>query len=303
MNKEILVVSFASLDEKSGKFNNPYVTFALPNENIDQTVESLRWAIAIQLNGPLLDSYQDTLKELDARKEQLSQLIDGKIENFEIEDTRYSVKILPFEPGLESHKDWAEVRPGTRLYIQYDKKGNELGVFAEDDGKLSTRFINFFRTSNPQTLTLYHYLPFVIEGKVGYMINHEQERVGSLMMYAKPMAGFYFFVVDSEDNGYIVDVLGRKVTESPTRIDFDNPGYNGYIIFMEGDKYGFIHAESGTKSPVIFDGIDTVEIGEAVRVKKGDEWGFLTETFEFISENAIEEDDCLTDDIYWYGDE
>lgn len=297
------MVSFSFVDKKSGKHITPGEVFALPLENYDESVESLRWAIAINQNGSLLESYQETLHELDARKDQLAQLIDGQIEYFEIDDARYYAKSLPFEPGQDNPKNLSDVRPGTKLYIRYDKEGKEIGIFAEDDGNPSTGYINFFRTSDPQTLTLFYFMPFVIDGKGGYMINHKQERVTSVLKYAKPMAGFFYFVVDSDSKGYFVDMMGRKVTESPTRIDFDNPGYNGYIIFMEGDKYGFIHAESGTKSPVVFDGIDTVEIGKAIRVKKDGEWGYLTETFEFIPEKAIEEDDSLTDDIYWYGDE
>ena len=303
MKKNVLVVSFSYLEKESEKYITPVEYFAVPFDNHEESVESLRWAIAIHQNGSLLESYQDTLNELDNRKEQLAQLVEGKIEYFEIDNARYYVKALPFEPGQDSLKDLTEVRPGTTLYIRYDKEDNEIGVFTEYDGKLSTIYIEFFKTSTPQTLTLFNYMPFVIDGNGGYMINLDQQRVGPLLKYAMPMAGFFYFVVDNEDNGYIVDVMGRKVTESPTKIDFDNPGYNGYIIFMEGGKYGFIHAESGTKSPVVFDCIDTVELGEAVRVKKDGEWGFLTETFEFISESAIEEDDSLTDDIYWRGDE
>lgn len=304
MNKKVLVVSFTFFSKKSEKFITPDEIIALPLEDSEDVIESLRWAIAIHQEGFLLETYHQTLSELDARRVELAQLIEGKIEYFEINHARYLVKEMPFEPSKETPTDLAELRPGKRLYIRYDADGNETGVFAEDPGfEVVTRFVHFFKASNPQTLTLFDYMPFVIDGEYGYMLNQKQERVGSLLKYAQPMAGFYYFVVDSEGNGCIVDVTGRKITEGPTRIDFDNPGYNGYIIFMEGDKWGFIHAESGTKSPVVFDGIIPVEIGEAVRVKKNDEWGFLTETFDFISESAIEEDDSLSDDIYWYGDE
>lgn len=300
----VLIVSFANMDEKSGNFHEPLALFALPNESIEESVESLRWTIAIHHNGSFFESYQETLSELDARKDELAQFIEGKSEYFEIDDARYYIKALPFEPGQENPMDLAKLRPGKMLYIRFDADGNETAVFAEDPGfEVVTRFVHFFKASNPQTLTLFHFMPFVIDGEYGYMINPKHERVGSLLKYAKPMAGFFYFVIDSDGKGYIVDVNGRKVTEIPTKIDFDNPGYNGYIPFMEGDKWGFIHADSATKSPVVFDGICPVEIGEAVRVKKDGEWGFLTETFDFISESAIEEDDSLTDDIYWYGDE
>lgn len=303
MNKKVLVVSFTYPDAKSGELFAPEEMFVVPYGESDETVESLLWAIAIQENGPSLETYRATLDELNARREELRHLADGRIEFFEIDGSRYYAKAMPFEQGRENPLDLNEARPGTTLYIRYDGEGNELGVFAECPGfEEVTKYVRFFKTSDPQMLTLHHFMPFVIDGEYGYMIDPKQERLGASLKYAKPLAGFFYFVVDSDEKGYIVDVTGRKVTESPTRIDFDNPGYNGYIIFTEGDKWGFIHTESGIKSPVVFDGILTVEIGEPVNVKKDGEWGFLTETFDFIPESAIEEDDSLTDDIYWYGD-
>lgn len=303
MNQNLLIVSFSFRDEKIGEFTNPEESFALPCENSGQCVESLRWAIAINQNGPMLSSYQKTLSELDDLDQQLILLIEGRIEYFEINDSRYYVKSLPFEPGQHNPKDLNGLRPGDMLYIREDKEGNDIGIFADFDERYTSRFIYFFKTSDPQTLTLYNYMPFVIEGEAGYMINLKRERTGSLLKYAKPLPGFFFFVVDCDSNRFIVDVNGRKVTGSSTKIEILNPGYNGYIVFADGDKYGFIHAESATQSPVVFDEIDTVEMGEPVRVRKDGEWGYLTETFDFISEAAIQEDDSLTDDIYWYGDE
>ena len=79
--------------------------------------------------------------------------------------------------------------------------------------------------------------------------------------------------------------------------------YNGYVLLRENDKWGFIHVDSHTVSPVEYDDIEPVELAEAIKVKKGEEWGYLAEDFTIIPESIIEEDDANWDDVYWYGDE
>ena len=75
---------------------------------------------------------------------------------------------------------------------------------------------------------------------------------------------------------------------------------NGYMVFEEGGKVGFFELNTDVKSP-LFDDIDIIEMGEAIRVKKDGEWGFLAEDFTFLPEKEVEVNDDLSDLVYWFG--
>ena len=75
---------------------------------------------------------------------------------------------------------------------------------------------------------------------------------------------------------------------------------NGYLQFEKDGKQGFFELGSGVMSP-LFDEVEPIEMGEAIRVKKDGEWGYLAEDFTFLPEKEIKVNDGLSDEINWFG--
>lgn len=312
MKNEVILVGTSCLNENTGNYDGCYYHFALAGGHKSDTVASFKMAVAITLFRGYFDTVRTCLDELEQYTAEIGDLLEGRSENFKFRNKLFSAYRLELDEGREDAVPASDLEIGSTLYVMCDndKPVKVASSYREGDYPSGDypSMVWFFKKSYPQTMTLYNYLPFVLEGNMGYMLLLDEAPCGGPFIYAEQLAGANFFVVEPAEheqdrNSYIVDFEGYKLTPDHTSMRGGDSGSNGYIIFTAGGKWGFIHATSGMVSPVEYDDIDPVDMDEYVRVKKNGEWGYLTEDFTFISEKDMEEDPDLSDLRYWKGED
>ena len=308
MNNNVILIGTRFLDEETGQYGETSYDIALPDGPTDETCEALKMAIAILVCDEWLICYRSLLEELDEESLNITDMLEGRKDHFIFKGMKFSSKHFELDKGKDDAKPVSSLKQGSMLYICCDSKWTPERIISDYHDESNCCFVRFFRKSDPQTLTFLQYMPFVLEGDAGYMILPDGKVCGGPYTFARQLAGMNFLVAepapeDQEYNSYIVNVAGEKLTPDYAKIEEGNPGFNGYILFCAGGRWGFIHAESGITSPAEYEDIDPVEMGELVKVKKDGVWGYLTEDFNFISKEEADEDYEKHDLCYWRGDD
>lgn len=246
------------------------------------------------------ESTHELFKEKDS--EAIMCALEGGCERFKIGN-----RDMTFRPVVVQFDEKEEKEPfeNKKFLYQRLKENFETGM-AEEAGIFTTpgdrcyEIIPLVNADRPLGLSLKRYMPFTVKDGKAYMYDLEGKPCSEAFDYVEPHSDFLFFVKESTGKQYFVDLMGNRLTGE--NIEFKRgDDYNGYIIFKENGKFGFIQTDSHIVSPAEYDDIEPIELAEAVKVKKGEEWGYLAEDFTFIPETLIEEDDDNWDDVFWYG--
>lgn len=308
MENNVILIGIAVIDEETGKYGDYMYHAAIPDGPVSELLSTYKSVVSILLCEEWLGKYSECLAELDACSNDIMDMLEGRRDHFWFANMHFNMTRLPLDDGQDDDIPVSSVRQGTELFVRFENN-TAVGVSTAIFGDGDYDFVRFYRESTPKTLTLNDFMPFVIEGDAGYMVLPDGSRGDKLYDYAKPLAGLNYIVnevVDGDhDSGrsYIINRHGHQLTPYGTKIEAGNPGYNGCIPFIVGDKWGFIHVDSGTVSPVEYEDIAPVQLDEYIHVKKNGEWGYLAEDFTFISDRLVAEDDEKADDRYWAGDD
>ena len=304
MEKKVYVLTNVTPNE-NGKIN--YIGGSLAAfENLGkEMLPKVLEVLTVICSEGFVEEYENTFKLFKERdSDVITEALEGKVEKFKIGNSDMSFRSMVVKSDDQDDNFSFENKKFLYQRIKENYKTGEMeevGIFTSS-GDGFYEIIPLVKIDRPLGLSLKRYLPFTVKDGKAYMYDFEGKPCGGPFEYVEPHSGLLFFVAESKDKKYFVDFMGNRLTGE--NIFFNSADdYNGYIIFGKNDKWGFIHVDSHTVSPVEYDDIEPVELAEAIKVKKGEEWGYLAEDFTFIPESIIEEEDSNWDDVYWYGDE
>ena len=302
MEKEIYILTDVTPDE-GGKVDYIRGSLAAFEHLGKEMLPKVLEVLTIIGSGGYLDEYENTFnlyKERDS--ETITEALEGRIKKFKIGNSDMTFRSVIIK-SVDQEENFSF--ENKKYLYQRLKENNETGII-EEVGIFFTSGAGFYeviplvKKDRPLGLSLKRYMPFTVKDGKAYMYDMEGKPCGGPFEYVEPHSGLLYFVAESKEKKYIVDFIGQRLTGE--NIEFNSADdYNGYILFQENGKFGFIHSESRMVSPVEFDDIEPIELAEAVKVKKEDEWGYLAEDFTFLPEKEIKVNDGLSDEIYWFG--
>ena len=271
----------------------------LEETNLPQIIEALT---VERFKG--LEDYEIIRDEIRKQAGEILEVMEGKKESFTVGESVYTLRPVNLDADTEDVKEDLDKINTLYLRYRYDKKDDleETGIYSKpsmDD--TPEAIINLVQPGKKIGLSHQFYFPFEVENKKAYMFNPKGERCGGPFISTAILGGHTFNVIEPDGKSYIVDIVGTKLTGDNVKVN-PNDSFNGYTPFRENDKWGFIHDSSNIVSPVEYDEIDIIEMGEPVHVKKDGEWGYLAKDFTFIPESRLnDDDDDPSDDIFWRG--
>ena len=193
---------------------------------------------------------------------------------------------MAYEPE-ESNKDKGKDK-FPYVYVKFDENRimPEIAYESLEKGReIPSLCVPLVRDGSWPGLAFGISMPFIVKDKKLHMFDKEGNSCGDPLDAALPLIGGYYLVEISDSDSFIVNREGIKVSESG--VDVYSP-CNGYCVFEKDGKYGFI-TEWGEMCEPKFDEIDIIEMGESVKVKLGDQWGYVTTDNEFVTEEQLEE--------------
>lgn len=304
MEKKVYILTDVTPDE-NGRVNYIEGSLAAFEKLGKEMLPKVLEVLTVICSEGHVEEYENTYKLFKERdSEAITETLEGITEKFKIGNSE-----MIFRPIIVESDNNEEINPfENKKYLYQRIKENYKTGKVEETGFFTTSGDGFYqiiplvRIDRPLGLSLKRYLPFTVKDGKAYMYDFEGNPCGGPFEYVEPHSGLLFFVAESINKKYFVDFKGNRLTGENIRFN-SGDDYNGYILFRENEKWGFIHIDSHTVSPVEYDDIEPIGLAESIKVKKGDEWGYLAEDFTFIPESIIEEDDENWDDVYWYGDE
>lgn len=274
---------------------------SLEKINLPQIIEALTVA---RFEG--LENYEPVREEISKQKDEILAVMEGKKEFFTIGESKYTLRPVILDSNTEEKEE--ELDKITTLYLRYryDEKGDlkETGIYSKSlMDETPEAPINLVNPGKKIGLSHHFYFPFEIEDSKAYMFNPKGERCGGPFISTALLGGYTYHVIEPDGKSYIVNIAGEKLTGDNVEVN-PNDNFNGYTPFRENDKWGFIHDDSNIVSPVEYEEIDIIEMGEPIHVKKDGEWGYLAEDFTFIPETRLDDTEKdPSDDIYWRGED
>lgn len=236
-------------------------------------------------------------KEIEAHAGEILEAVEGKKGNFTLYgDIVYTLREKVLDEDLVTDRAMSDLHTGDTLFVRYDAEGKEAGVYSVITTRDRAACVPFFRSEGSGTLTLDRYMPFVVKGDEGYLVDEAGIEIAGPFKYAKPVGGGFFIVQTPDGQKNVIFADGT------VKIEAINPyePCNGYMEFEKDGRQGFFDPGTGIVSP-LFDEVATIELGEPVKVKKEGRWGYLAEDFTFLAEEQLEAEEGLSDEIFWYG--
>ena len=289
----LLVSSFDEKTEKDAKrVSNVVAAFPVKDETIiPEFVDAL-----MKLSSFGYSEWEEEKSGLEGRNEEIKSFLSGKNEEFLFEDKTYSFLSIPYEPE-DSDLDQEEDKfPYVYVKFNEDLTMPEIAYESLEKGReIPSLCVPVVREGSWPGLAFGISMPFTVKDKMLHMFDFEGNPCGKPVKSALPLVGGYYLVNVSHSDCYIVNSEGIKISETGVKVYGPS---NGYCVFEKGGRYGFV-TEWGELCEPKFDEIDIIEMGESVKVKLGDQWGYVTTDNEFVTEEQLEEEGC---DIY-YGAE
>ena len=286
---DLLVSSFDDKTDKgTERIANVVAAFPVKDETIiPEFIEAL-----MKLSSCPYSKWEETKSNLEDRKEKIISFLSGEEEEFAFEDKTYSFLSVPYEPE-ESNKAKEEDK-FPYVYVKFDENRimPEIAYESLEKGReIPSLCVPVVRNGSWPGLAFGVSMPFTVKDKQLHMFDREGKPCGNPVSCALPLIGGFYLVETSEEVSFIVNRKGDKVIGEGIKV---YSPYNGYCIFSKEGKYGFL-TEWGDICEPKFDDIDAIDMGAAVRVKSGDQWGYVTTDNEFVTEEQQEEE-CY--DIY-----
>lgn len=296
MENKIILVN-ASFPSETKGINNSEDIFAIEHGDAEKvTNEIIEALICKEFNGKF-GSVATRRKEIEAHTGEILEVAEGKKDNFILHgDIVYTLRERILDEDLVTDRKMSDLKTGDTLFVKYDAAEKEAGVYSVICTRDLVACVPYFRSDGSGTLTLDRYMPFIVRGTDGYLIDKAGEEIAGPFMSAFPI-GYGFFMVQAPDGLWkLIDTVGNVKIEA---IHPYTP-CNGYMQFDKDGKQGFFEPCSGVVSP-LFEEVEAIEWEEPVKVKKDGCWGYLAEDFTFLPEDKVEENDGLSDEIYWRG--
>ena len=293
-NQVDLLIS--SYDEKNetgaGEITNVVAALPYKEENIiPEFIDAL-----MKLSSCGYSEWEETKAKIEDRKEEIKSFLSGENKKFAFEDKIYSFLSVPYEPE-ESEKDKVEDK-FPYVYVKFDESGTipEIAYGSLEKGReIPSLCVPVIKEGSWPGVAFGISMPFKVKDKKLHMFDSEGNPCGEAVDSALPLVGGYYLVGVTDSGSFIVNREGVKVSQSGIKV---YSPYNGYCVFEKNGKYGFI-TEWGELCEPRFDEIDVIDMGEPVRVKLGDQWGYVTTDNEFVTEEQQEEEEY---DLYYGAD-
>ena len=272
MEKKVYVLTNVTPDE-NGKIN--YIGGSLAAFDIlgKEMLPKVLEVLTVICSERFVEEYENTFKLFKERdSDVITEALEGKVEKFKIGNSDMSFRSMVVKSDDQDENFSFENNKFLYQRIQENYKTGEMeevGIFTSS-GDGFYEIILLVKIDRPLGLSLKRYLPFTVKYGKAFMYDFEGKPCGGPFEDVEPHSGLLFFVAESKGKKYFVDFMGNRLTGE--NIFFNSADdYNGYIIFRKNDKWGFIHVDSHTVSPVEYDDIEPVELAEAIKVKKGEE--------------------------------
>lgn len=290
---DLLVSSFDAKNETSTeKVSKVVAAFPVKDEaKIPEFIDTL-----MKLSSCIYAEWEETKGKLEDRKEEIKSFLSGEKEEFAFEDKIYSFLSVPFEPE-ESNKDKVEDK-FPYVYVKFDEDTTlpEIVYESLEKGReIPSLCVPVVKEGSWPGLALGISMPFTVKDKKLHMFDIDGNPCGDPIEGALPLIGGYYLAYISDSDSFIVNRDGIKVSQTGVKVF--GPG-NGYCVFENEGKYGFV-TEWGEICEPKFDEIDIIDMGEPVRVKLGNQWGYVTTDNEFVTEEQQDEEEY---EIYYGAD-
>ena len=294
--KKIILVNVSYTDELTC-IGHSELVFAVESGDAETVGKDIMEGLALQAFNGSFALFSEIRKEIEDHAEDILLTAEGKRDSFTLYgDMVYRLKECEVDAGLVNSRGELILKEGDTLFIEYDEEDNEIGIYgkARDSGNVAC--VPFFRKNGNGQLSAGQKMPFVLRGAEGYLTDSSGVEIAGPYKYASVLGGDNFLVATTDGIWSVIDAAGN------VKVDGIHPSNacNGYLQFEKDGKQGFFELSSGVMSP-LFDEVDPIEMGEAIRVKKDGELGYLAEDFTFLPVKEIKVNDGLSDEIYWFG--
>lgn len=282
---DLLVSSYEGKTERSAE-KETNVVAAFPEKGeaiIPEFMDAL-----MKLSSCGYSEWEETRAMLAERKEEIRSFLSGENEEFVFEDKTYTFLTIPYEPD-ESDEDKEEDRYPF-VYVKFDDSEYKPEIAYESLAKgkeIPSLCVPVIKEGSWPGLSLGISMPFTVKDKMLQMFDREGNPCGEPVKSALPLTGGFYLVNISRSDCFIVNREGIKVSERGVKVYEPS---NGYCVFEKDGKYGFITEWDEICEPK-FDEIDAIDLGAAVRVKLGDQWGYVRVDNEFVTEEEQDEED------------
>lgn len=296
MTQKIILVNASYPSEIQGTSHSEDI-FAVGCGNAGKVTGEIMEALALKGFDGNFASLATRRNEIEPHAGEILEAVEGKRDHFILKDVVYTLREKDLDADLVTCRTMSPLKSGDILFVKYDVDRKETGVYSVVSRQESAACVPFYRDDRSGRITLDHYMPFIVKGSEGYLTDASGAEVAGPFKYAWPVGGGFFVTATSESQLDIMSSDGEVKIDGITKFAQNNR----YLEFEKDGKYGFLEFCSGVVSP-LFDLIE-IDLGEPIRVKKDGCWGYLAEDFTFLPEDKVEEQEELSDEIYWFGGE
>lgn len=296
MTRKIILVNTCYPSRIDGT-NRSEDLFAVEYGEAEKVGKEIMEALALKGFSGNFASLLAARKEIEAHAGEILDVVEGRKDNFTLfGDMVYTLRERTLDEDLVTDREMSDLKNGDTIFVKYDTQKKDVGVYSVISAEEWAVCIPYFKSDGSGTLTFERYIPFVAKGAEGYLVDQAGVEIAGPFKYAMPIGGGFFIVQKPDGQKNVIYADGTVKIEA---IKPNEPS-NGYMEFEKDGKQGFFEPSSGVVSP-LFDEVATIELGEPIKVKKEGRWGYLTEDFTFLSEEQLEAEDGLSDEIFWYG--
>lgn len=300
-DNQILLLSTKEIASKE-EFIHVHAAFPLYERNIPHLIVKT----LLQLSDSPYSEWENNQKILRNRYYEILSFIEGIKKEFVFENKKYFLLKFELDPPTEYCETIYHFTGKTpKVKVIFDKtyaSPIQVKIDTERIDSLPYRVPVITRDSYPG-LSLKWVMPFEIKNKKFYMFDDNGEYIGEPYEWAAPLDYNFYLVEKSLDNWVIINRDGIQITEDFIQVQEFNILW-GFIFITKNDKWGFVSFKGEVCDPK-FDEVKQLKDGSIlgpVEVRIGNKWGYVTKSYEFITEEQLNDKkyDLFDYRDYWY---
>lgn len=238
-------------------------------------------------------------KEIQDHKENIRLWLEGKAEHFDWHGFRYSRMNMPLLVNSLSDQKSAPLTEAGYVYLRYaeDFRTPTGPAYTSPDAETSPycAWVHFITPQSYDSVFIYDSPIKRHDGKM-IMTDQDGNQIGGEIQGVIDYYG-YVVVTDGRKCG-MIHRSGRLLL--PMEYDGISEVCNGFATIRKDGKHGFFCTDDWTVCEPVYDDIDSIDMSEYVRVRKGDRWGYVHQgDMKFYAED--DEESWPEDEWFYCG--